>query len=394
MEGGGAAEAVCPACGAAPMTVFYRQGEVPASSHVALRDRAEAERFPRGSLSLGFCEACAFIANVDFDPAVADAAHASEESQGFSGTFRRFAEQLAAEWVDRYGLRGGDILEIGSGKGEFLALICALAAARGVGVDPAFVPGREPDGAEQLTFVATPFGVDQADLIGDAVVCRHTFEHIPDVGRFLATLRATIGTRAPVVLFELPDTQRILAEGAFWDVYYEHCSYFTRGSLGRAFRRARFELLDLRLEYDGQYVIAEGRPADSVPGPHAAEEPVEDVRAAALAFAQATARTVADWRARLDDERRAGRRTVLWGAGSKAVGFVTSLDGSGQIEHVVDINPHKHGTYLPVTAQEVVAPDALRELRPDLVVVMNPIYEQEIRGQLASLGLDCAVATV
>jgi hypothetical protein len=73
---------------------------------------------------------------------------------------------------------------------------------------------------------------------------------------------------------------------------------------------------------------------------------------------------------------------------------VTSLDGSGQVEHVVDINPHKHGTYLPVTAQEVVAPDALRELRPDLVVVMNPFYEQEIRGQLASLGLDCAVATV
>jgi hypothetical protein len=29
------------------------------------------------------------------------------------------------------------------------------------------------------------------------------------------------------VLFELPDVLRVLEEVAFWDVYYEHCSYFT-----------------------------------------------------------------------------------------------------------------------------------------------------------------------
>ena len=36
--------------------------------------------------------------------------------------------------------------------------------------------------------------------------------------------------------FELPDSRRVFDEVAFWDIYYEHCSYFTPGSLARLFR--------------------------------------------------------------------------------------------------------------------------------------------------------------
>jgi hypothetical protein len=35
----------------------------------------------------------------------------------------------------------------------------------------------------------------------------------------------------------------------------------------------------------------------------------------------------------------------------------------------------------------VVAPAALREYRPDLVIAMNPIYLDEIGGELAALGV-------
>ena len=50
-------------------------------------------------------------------------------------------------------------------------------------------------------------------------------------------------------------------------------------------------------------------------------------------------------------------------------------------------NPHKAGHYLPGTGQEVVLPEALVATPPSLVVVMNPIYLDEIRAQLAELGL-------
>jgi ABC-type hemin transport system substrate-binding protein len=43
--------------------------------------------------------------------------------------------------------------------------------------------------------------------------------------------------------------------------------------------------------------------------------------------------------------------------------------------------------YIAGTGHEVLAPESLRELRPDLVVAMNSIYVDEIRDQLHALGL-------
>jgi hypothetical protein len=78
---------------------------------------------------------------------------------------------------------------------------------------------------------------------------------------------------------------------------------------------------------------------------------------------------------------------VLWGSGSKAVGYLTTLGLKDEIAAVVDINPHKHGRYLAGTGHEIVAPEALGHLRPDVVVVMNPIYVEEIRDDLQRRGL-------
>ena len=53
-----------------------------------------------------------------------------------------------------------------------------------------------------------------------------------------------------------------LREAAFWDVYYEHCSYFSTGSLARLFRAAKFDLLELGRDYGDQYLLLAARPAD------------------------------------------------------------------------------------------------------------------------------------
>ena len=54
---------------------------------------------------------------------------------------------------------------------------------------------------------------------------------------------------------------------------------------------------------------------------------------------------------------------------------------------MVDINPHKWGRFLAGTGHEIVSPDSLRDTRPDVIVVMNPIYLDEIRTDLATRGL-------
>ncbi len=387
----------CPSCGAAQPDLVHEQDGVPIHSCRLVPTLEQALAFPLGSLRLAFCRGCGFLWNDAYDPAVQDYGVSYEETQGFSPRFRAFAEELAAEWVERYALRDKDVLEIGCGKGEFLALVCELGPNRGVGIDPAFVPGRlRSTAAERMRFVEELYDERYAELEADAVLCRHTLEHIGPVGEFMRLVRRTAAGRdGAVVLFELPDVGRVLREGAFWDVYYEHCSYFSPGSLARLFRTTGFEVEELSLAYDDQYILIAGRPI-AAPGaaPHPLEESVDELAADVRGFRVALDETANRWRERIGAERAAGRRTVIWGAGSKGVAFLVTLGVGDDVDAAVDINPFKQGMYLAGTGHEVRAPEDLVAAPPDLVVVMNGIYLDEVRAQLHTLGLSPEVVAV
>ena len=103
---------------------------------------------------------------------------------------------------------------------------------------------------------------------------------------------------------------------------------------------------------------------------------------------------------RRDIERRAdelrayradGKRVVIWGAGSKGVAYLTTLGEIGGIDVAVDVNPHKQGMFLAGTGKRTIAPAELLEVRPDVVIAMNPVYLAEIRASMDALGLDATL---
>jgi SAM-dependent methyltransferase len=373
------------------MEVFFEQDGVPSHSVLLFDSREEAVGYPRGSIRLGFCPGCGFIANLAVDPSLQNYSHDCEETQGFSPRFRQFADELARELVERHGLRGRTILEIGCGKAEFLAAVCRLGNNRGIGIDPAAVPERvDPVVRGRVELIEDYFSERYADLRADAVICRHTLEHIPDTGDFMRLVRASVAGRDDtLVFFELPDVLRVLREAAFWDIYYEHCSYFTPGSLARLFRSTGFRVDQLELAYEGQYILLDAHPESGAPAdPLDLEESVEEVGAEVARFRSRLAEIVERWRGRLADYEREGRLTAVWGSGSKGVAFLTMLGGAGNVEYVVDVNPHKHGRYMPGTGQEIVAPESLVDHPPEVVIAMNPVYLEEIQADLDRLGVD------
>ena len=84
----------------------------------------------------------------------------------------------------------------------------------------------------------------------------------------------------------------------------------------------------------------------------------------------------------MEEIRGRNQRAVVWGAGSKAVSFLNALEITDEIPYVVDINPYKKGRYIPGSGQKIVQPLFLKKLRPEIVILMNPIYRQEIEAQL------------
>lgn len=373
----------CPVCEDGTLQRFYRVDRVPAMSNLLVGSPGEAQRFPAATLDLASCRRCGFITNLAFDESKIDLSSKYEATQSHSPTFMRFARELANRWVETYALRDKTIVEIGCGHGEFLALLAEIGGNHCLGFDPVADPMKPPTVSNGTVELIDARFDRRQPLYCDFLVCRHTLEHVPRPTAFLREARMAIGPRPrPRIGIEVPDTLRILQKGCFWDFFHEHCSYFTDVSLRHCLDRAGFNVTDLRLEFNRQYLVAEGQPAHRT-GPCLDGQPIH---AEAMNFVNVVRPRLDDWSKRIEQWRREGRSWAIWGAGSKAAGFLATLDVLDLVP-IVDINPNKQGTFMPLGGQPVIAPDELPSVKPDVLVIMNAAYEREIAASLQSLGL-------
>lgn len=379
------------------MSAFYEVNEAPVHSVLLMRTREKALAYPTGTIRLGLCEKCGFVSNVAFDPSLHEYSEDYEATQSYSPTFNKFNHALAQRLIDTYDLQHKTIIEIGCGHGEFLILLSELGPNEGVGFDPAYLEDRiQHPAKERITFVQDFYSEKYADVQGDFIVCKMTLEHIPDTADFLATVRRSIGNRIGTrVFFQIPNASYVMRDVAFWDIYYEHCSYFSKASLAYLFLQSGFDVLDLFTDYDDQYLMIEASAVEGQGRMAQTMRPLLDELFNDVAFFKANVQErLANWRATLDMLHHEGQKVVLWGSGSKGVAFLTTLNVSDEIEYVVDINPNKHGTFMAGTGQEIVGPEFLQGYRPDVVIIMNPIYSPEISSRLAAMGLSVEVLTV
>ena len=380
----------CPACSTPGLEPFYEAEAVPTNSCILLRTAEEARRYPRGDLLLAFCGECGFISNLRFEPDLTEYSGRYEETQGFSETFRAFHESLARELIDRHDLRDKDVLEIGCGKGDFLSLLVELGDNRGLGFDPAYVAERRKDTlSSRIEFRTEFFSEQHAHLAADFICCKMTLEQVHEPQALLRAVSDAAAQRENTVVFmQVPDVTRILRDCAFEDIYYEHCSYFSGGSLARLFRRFGLEVLSLESVFDGQYLTIEARRARDAATPGlVGEDDLDNHLRLISSFGERCRAKLDGWQDRIDGYRRADTSVVLWGSGSKAVSFLTTLDRTDVIRHVVDINPYRQECFMPGTGQPIVAPDHLLTLRPDVVIVLNRMYVREITATLSDRGL-------
>jgi len=380
----------CPSCGSGKMSVFYEVNRIPVHSCLMLKTREESLEFPRDDLKLGLCGKCGFVSNVVFNAKYSAYSSVYEDQQSYSQTFNKFAMQLAQGLIEKHGMREKRVVEIGCGKGDFLALMCELGHNHGVGIDPTCVKDRIKSAvADRITVIADYYSEKYADYVGDMIMCRHTLEHIHRTNEFLAIIRRSIGDRtSTIVFFEIPDAKRVVKDLAFEDIYYEHCSYFSPGSAARLFRATSFEVTELSLEYDDQYLLVEALPTQAPSQRiHPLEEPVAEMVGHVERFSSLIPSKLEQWKAEVVRMHDQGRRPVVWGSGSKCVAFMTTVGLEGQIEYIVDINPHRHGKFIPGLGREVKPPEFLKTYDPGVVIVMNRIYTEEIRARLEKMGL-------
>jgi len=360
---------------------------VPVTCTSIFATQEDARAIPCGELDLCVCPRCGFAFNRLFDARLGELGARYESSQAASARFNTFATSLAADWVTRYNLKDRTVVEVGSGGGDFLRLLLDTGVARACGVDPLGIPSSDP----RLQTRPAVFDPTQHDYDASALVCRHTLEHVPDVANFLRDIRQWAGaTPNRVVLFEFPDAERVFAERAFWDVYYEHCNYFTMSTARAAFEHAGLEILRMYRAYGDQYLIVEARAGNQV---HPQTSTAEAAVIACQEFARDVRFSVERCGAALQ-QMAASSRVVIWQGAAKTVGLFTFLGDVTSIECAIDLNPQRQGGFLPGTGVHVLAPQALQKIRPEHVVLMNPIYLDEVRAAVHEMRLASRVHSI
>jgi hypothetical protein len=217
-----------------------------------------------------------------------------------------------------------------------------------------------------------------------------TLEHIAQPAAFLTNIRRAIAANT-VVFFQIPNGEAVLNDLAFWDIYYEHCSYFGRASLRYLFEMSGLRVLDLYVTYGDQYLVVEAAPSD-------AQSPIipPDERAAAQNslrhFRENISAQLGRWQQTIQQFH--GERLVLWGGGSKAVALLNTLAIRDEVAYVIDINPQKHQTFLAGTGHAVMNPPHLEDAPPDVILLMNPMYRDEVQRMVAAQMGQCRIVTV
>lgn len=389
----------CPVCKAVNQGPFLEIQGVPLFCNVLYGRRQEALNASMGDIELIFCHQCGHVYNRSFDSSRMRYDATYDNSLHYSTRFQNYANKLARRLAKTYHLENKRIVEIGCGKGEFLHLLAKNGGNHCIGFDPSYESCRSDinDEYPRVKIIAEPFSEKYAYLETDMVVCRHVLEHIDDPVDFLKMIRRSIlNNENAIVFIEVPNALFTLKQLGIWDLIYEHKSYFTAHSLYAGIMRAGFHPLSLMTSFGGQYLCIEcrllpGAETRDILKPHT---PMKEIEGVVASFADHYARKTAVWKNYLAEQRACGKKVVVWGAGSKGVTFMNVVKHADVIRYAVDVSPHKQGKFCPGTAQRILSPDALNEFSPDVVIVMNPLYIEEITASLCANHIRAEIVSI
>ena len=358
----------CPLCNGVKLSVVYKVQNIPLLQNKVYPSIDEAQKAITGNVTLMQCPDCNYIFNVDFDPGRIVYDEQYQNEQAHSEYFQDYLKSIIDLFKSQK-FNESKIVEIGCGKGFFLERM-RENHFHITGFDPAY-EGENPN------IIKDYFSDQYSNLDADLIVLRHVLEHVPDPLVFLHSIAKALNYTGKIYI-EVPSLEWILNKGAFWDIFYEHCNYFTFSSLKAMFKTAMQGVL-----FNNQYMflIADLSDLQDQAGVCSSNQ----CRQSDFSYLFKKLELYKDF-----VKKHAGM--VIWGAGAKGATFVNLVDPDRKhISGVIDINPKKQGGYIGKTGHEVISPIRLNKHEVNEIFIMNENYYDEVKASLTGVNANLYV---
>jgi SAM-dependent methyltransferase len=385
---------VCRFCKTPLRSTFVDLGMSPlCQTHIAPDQLNTMEPF--FPLHAQVCEHCFLVQLQEF---VAPEAIFSEYAyfSSYSSSWVEHCRRYSAMAIERFGLGAASkVMEIASNDGYLLQHFVA-AGVPVLGVEPAANVARvaiERGVPTTVQFLGAATGAaiaaeqGQADLIAG----NNVLAHVPDINDFVLGMRALLAPGG-VITMEFPHLQRLIEGNQFDTIYHEHFSYLSFSTVEQIFAFHGLTLFDVEeLPTHGGSLRIYARHAAHAALP--VGERVAALRERELGlgyrslarytgFGEQVKATKRALLAFLIEAKNQGRKVVGYGAPGKGNTLLNYCGiRSDFLDFTTDANPYKQGKYTPGTHIPILAPEAIREAKPDYVLILPWNLKDEIVTQ-------------
>lgn len=306
---------------------------------------------------------------------------------------KRYTEMIA----DRLKLTAKSfVVELASNDGYLLQHFVAKGIPV-LGVEPAANVAESARKKNVPTLVKF-FGRKTADELviergkADLVLGNNVLAQVPDLNDFVGGIKLLLAPQGTMTV-EFPHLMKLMEENQFDTIYHEHFFYFSLMSAERVFAAHGLTLFDVEeLPTHGGSLRIYGRHAEDATQPMTERYRALILREKSAGFDRLDTYAVFEEKVKetkrkllefLIEAKRKGKTIVGYGAPGKGNTLLNYCGVRGDfIDFTVDRNTYKQGKYLPGTHIPIFAPEKIREVKPDYVLILPWNFKDEIIEQV------------
>ncbi len=286
---------------------------------------------------------------------------------GVSASMRTRQLDQFRKFIERFSLADKNVLEIGSGNGEYLAILNELPVnAFGMEHNPKFSKIANEKGLKTFQAYPTDLSGPPDGIMFDAFISINVLEHVPDPGAFLRSCANLLGENG-VGMISVPDLEFELSDNYLFSFMSDHLSYFSPDTLRNALSINGFDVVEVFKNRELNVITA-----------YVGKRRQCDLTAAV----EKCHKFNGDINNYMKTILNNGGRIAVWGASHLAFSIIASSGIAKMLSYIVDSSPLKQGRFAPASGLEIFPPKHLREDPINAVLIMCPEYSVEIAAAI------------